>query len=35
VLQLLLKDHYLARDTDGAYRFRYAIVKIWWAYTRG
>jgi hypothetical protein len=35
VLQLLLKDHYLARDGDGTYRFRYAIVQAWWAYTRG
>jgi hypothetical protein len=35
VLQLLLKDHYLARNADATYRFRYSIVETWWAYTRG
>ncbi len=35
VLQVLLKDHYLLRDSDGSYSFRYSIVQAWWAYTRG
>jgi hypothetical protein len=35
VLQVLLKDHYLFRNPDGTYTFRYAIVQRWWVYTRG
>ncbi len=35
VLQVLLKDHYLIRNADGAYSFRYSIVQSWWVYTRG
>lgn len=35
VLQVLLKDHYIFRDEDGTYAFRYSIVEEWWAYTRG
>ena len=35
VLQVLLKDHYLVRNPDGTYCFRYSIVQNWWAYTRG
>ncbi len=35
VLQVLLKDHYLARNADGTYGFRYSIVQSWWAYARG
>ncbi len=35
VLLLLLKDHYLLRLSDKTFRFRYSIVKTWWAYTRG
>lgn len=35
VLQVLLKDHYLVRNADETYAFRYSIVQQWWAYTRG
>jgi hypothetical protein len=35
VLQVLLKDHYLVRNGDGTYGFRYSIVQHWWKYTRG
>ena len=35
VLLVLLKDHYLFRNPDGTYCFRYSIVQAWWAYTRG
>jgi hypothetical protein len=35
VLQVLLKDHYLFRDADGMFSFRYSIVQSWWTYTRG
>ncbi len=35
VLQVLLKDHYLFKNSDGTYTFRYSIVQRWWAYTRG
>jgi hypothetical protein len=35
VLQILLKDHYILRNFDATYCFRYAIVQSWWAYTRG
>lgn len=34
-LRVLLKDHYLFRNTDGAHEFRYSIVQAWWSYTRG
>ncbi len=35
VLQVLMKDHYLFRNLNGTYSFRYSIVQSWWAYTRG
>lgn len=35
ILQVLLKDHYIARDAKGKYGFRYSIVQTWWIYTRG
>jgi len=35
VLLVLQKDHYLFRDMDGTYSFRYSIVQNWWKYTRG
>jgi hypothetical protein len=35
VLQVLLKDHYLFKNQDGTYTFRYSIVQRWWTYTRG
>jgi hypothetical protein len=35
VLKVLIKDHYLQRDRDGRYLFRYTIVQCWWRYARG
>jgi hypothetical protein len=35
VLNVLMKDHYLQRDRDGLYSFRYSIVQRWWRYARG
>jgi hypothetical protein len=35
VLKVLMKDHYLQRDSDGRYTFRYSIVQRWWRYARG
>jgi hypothetical protein len=35
VLQVLLKDHYLFKDANGMFSFRYSIVQSWWTYTRG
>lgn len=34
-LALLGKDHYIAQDEDGAYRFRYPLIARAWAYKRG
>ncbi len=30
LLRLLVLDHYLARDGDSRYRFRYSLLKRWW-----
>jgi DNA-binding IclR family transcriptional regulator len=35
VLKVLVKDHYLYRDSEGAYDFRYTLIKRWWSYSRG
>lgn len=35
ITQVLLKDHYIRKATDGKYSFRYSIVRRWWAYARG
>ncbi len=35
VLKVLMKDHYLQRDLNGHYSFRYSIVQHWWRYARG
>jgi hypothetical protein len=35
VLKVLMKDHYLQRDRDGRYSFRYSIVMRWWLFARG
>jgi len=35
VLKLLVQDHYLAREPDGRYCFRYPIVRRWWSFDRG
>jgi len=34
LLKLLQQDHYLARDPDGGYRFRIALVRRWWRFDR-
>jgi hypothetical protein len=35
VLKVLVRDHYLYRDSEGAYDFRYTLIKRWWSYSRG
>lgn len=35
LLRLLDADHYLTRDTDGCYRFRFPIIRKWWTLDRG
>lgn len=35
VLGLLQRDHYVARQTDGAYSFRLQLIRRWWRLDRG
>lgn len=35
LLKLLQSDHYLLQETNGAYRFRFPLIKRWWRYERG
>lgn len=35
VLRLMERDHYLARDTSGCYRFRFHLIRRWWNLDRG
>ena len=35
VLIVLMKDHYLQRDNQGRFSFRYTLIQQWWLYTRG
>ena len=35
LLKLLVKDHYLKRDSEGQYEFRLRIVHRWWVLDRG
>jgi len=35
VLTLLQLDHYITRNPEGAYRFRFAIIRRWWQLERG
>lgn len=35
VLRLVQQDHYLVQDSDGAYRFKYTIIKRSWRLQRG
>jgi hypothetical protein len=35
LLQLLQEDHYLVRDDQGRYLFRFELVKRWWKQSRG
>jgi hypothetical protein len=34
LLDLLQKDHYLERDIDGKYAFRFPLVRRWWRFDR-
>ena len=35
LLRLMDADHYLSRDTDGSYRFRFPLIRRWWKLDRG
>lgn len=34
LVKLLVQDHYLTRDTQGAYGFRFPLIKRWWKLSR-
>lgn len=35
VLRLMERDHYLTRDTNGKYQFRFPLIRRWWKLDRG
>ena len=35
LLRLMERDHYLSRDLDGRYRFRFPLIRRWWRLDRG
>jgi len=35
LLRLLDANHYVARDPDGKYRFRFPLIRRWWRVDRG
>lgn len=35
LLRLMDADHYLSRETDGTYRFRFPLIRRWWKLDRG
>lgn len=35
VLRLMERDHYLRRNDDGHYQFRFELIKHWWKLDRG
>lgn len=35
LLRLMDADHYLSRDTEGGYRFRFPLIRRWWRLDRG
>lgn len=35
LLRLMDADHYLARDNDGKYRFRFPLIRRWWKVDQG
>jgi len=35
LLSLMERDHYLKRDQDGRYRFRFPLIRRWWRLNRG
>ena len=35
VLRLLERDHYVSRDPNGSYKFRFPLIRRWWRLDRG
>ncbi|MEX0819260.1 MAG: hypothetical protein WD070_06695 [Pirellulaceae bacterium] len=35
ILRLLERDHYVSRDPDGNYQFRFPLIRRWWKLDRG
>jgi len=35
LLALMERDHYLIRDTEGFYKFRFSLIQRWWKLNRG
>ncbi len=35
LLRLIEQDHYLSRNADGRYRFRFPLLQRWWKLSRG
>lgn len=35
LLNSLAKDHYVTRDEDGRYRFRFPLIQKWWILAEG
>ena len=35
VLRLMERDHYVSRDMEGRYRFRFPLIRRWWKLDRG
>ena len=35
LLRLMDADHYLSRETDGTYKFRFPLIRRWWKLDRG
>jgi hypothetical protein len=35
LLRLIEQDHYVSRNTDGHYRFRFPLLRRWWILSRG
>ena len=35
LLRLMDADHYLSRETDGSYKFRFPLIRRWWKLDRG
>jgi hypothetical protein len=34
LLKRLQQDHYLDRDAEGLYAFRFSLIRLWWRYER-
>lgn len=35
LLSLMERDHYLKREEDGFYQFRFPLIRRWWKLNRG